>query len=98
MRVIDSLKDKGIPKALVARLNWLAENDGKVAQNLLSHVLARETEIIVQRIEEELRQLLAVSSQLVGKPIEMQAQRQIPLPGATIEIVLNDSGSTQKGG
>ena len=98
MRVIDSLKDKGIPEALVARLYWLAENDGKVAQNLFSQVLAHETEIIVGTIKEELQQILAVSSQLVGMPVQLQSQRQVNLPGATVQIVINDFNSSRKGG
>jgi hypothetical protein len=87
-----------LPDYIAQRLDWLSDNDGKVAQNLLSQVLAHEYEIIVRTVQDELQQLLSVSSDLAGKSVEVQAQRQVFLPGATVQIVLNNSTSTRKEG
>lgn len=98
LRSIENARSTTLPDYIAQRLHWLAEDDGMVAENLLSHVLTREHEMIVRTVQDELRQMLSVSSQLVGKPVEIQAQRQVYLPGATVQIVLTNSSSTRKAG
>jgi hypothetical protein len=89
LRAIQNARTTRLPDHVADRLHWLADNDGQAAQSLLSQVLDREYEVIVQSVQQELLRLLALSSELAGRPIDVQAQREITLPGAVVQIALN---------
>jgi hypothetical protein len=89
LRAIENVRSTRLPDNVSQRLHWLADNDGKVAQSLLSQVLAREDEFVVRAVQCELQRLLSIASELTGKPVEMQAEREIDLPGAKVQIILN---------
>ena len=91
IRAIENARSTRLPDYIVQRLHWLADNDGKVAQSLLSQVFDQEYVAIVRAVQQELVRLLALSSELAGKPVDLQAQREITLPGAIVQIVLNSS-------
>jgi hypothetical protein len=90
LRAIENASSAKLPDHIVQRLHWLAENDGKAAQILLRQVRAREYEFIVRAVQAELQRLLSISSEFAGRPVEMQAHRGINLPGARVQIVLNN--------
>jgi hypothetical protein len=98
LRSLEHARSTALPENIVKRLHWLAEHDGKVAQDLLSQVLDREHELIIQTIQDELRQLLSVTTEMTGKSVAIQAQRQVILPGATVQILLTNTISTRKVG
>ncbi len=98
LRAIETARSPKLPDHIAQRLHWLADNDGKVAQCLLTQVLAREYEFIVRSVQEELLRLLAISRDLDGRTVVMHAQREIPLPGVTVQIFLNTSTTNPKGG
>ncbi len=96
LRAIENARSTALPAHILERLHWLADNDGKAAQSLLSQVLAREYEVIVRAVQQELLGLLALSTELAGKPVALQARREIALLGATVEIILNSSSRPMK--
>lgn len=85
LRSVENARSPKLPDYIAQRLHWLADHDGKVAQGLLRQVLEREYQFIVRSVQEELIRLLALSSQLDGSSVEMQAQREIALPGVRVD-------------
>lgn len=75
LRAVESVRSNKLPDNITKRLHWLADNEGRVAQDLLTHVFAREYESIVRALQAGLQRLLALSSELKGRPVEMQAER-----------------------
>lgn len=89
LRAIQNTRTTRLPDYIAERLQWLSDNDGQVAQSLLSQVLDREYEFIAVSVRQELQRLLALPFESSGRPIDVQAQREIKLPGAVVQIVLN---------
>jgi hypothetical protein len=94
LRAIENVRSTGLPEHIAQRLHWLADNDGQVAKSLLGQVLAREYELVVRSVQRELLLLLTLSAELGGTSVEMQAQREVALPGVTVQIVLSSSSRT----
>lgn len=91
LRAIETARSTSLPEHIVKRMHWLADNDGTVARSLLNHVFDREYEVIVRSVQQELLRLLSLRSDLAGKPVELHVQREITLPGVTVQIVLSNS-------
>jgi len=92
---IENARSNLLPDFIEERLHWLSDHDGKGAQSLLNQVLDHEFELIVRAVQAEILRLLSLYVELAGRPLEMQSQREITLPGATVLIVL---GNTSKHG
>src|SRR5262249_2005246 len=85
LRSLEQARPITLPENIIKRLHWLAEQDGKIAQDLLGQVLHRERELIIHTIQDELRQMLSVTTKMTGKSVAIRAQRQVTLPGATVQ-------------
>jgi hypothetical protein len=92
MGAIDALGEQAIPVAVVERLEWLAQDDAAVAQSLIAQIAKREGEVAVERLEEQLRQLLALASE--HQDIVVTATRSVALPGITAHIHVSQLTST----
>lgn len=89
MDAIEAVADPNIPPAVAERLEWLAADDVMAARSLLEQIEKRESQVIVETLESELRQLLAVAELHHDKLVS--GSRSLTLPSATVKIQVNQS-------